>query len=607
MLSIYRSRGICPSPYTLGIGVTSLSILLHLIVFIFLSNTKILNLKVMEDRIQRLNVDLVKTPSRTLEMEHLETRYSTPAETSALSKSAEEILKDIYGLNNYEASPVLSPLEAAFHPTDSLRKYSAIQQKPGALDYNSVTLSLPNESVSKDESAAIRGTSKVEVPVGRKINGTITVPALKQEELYFSSTPDWILPRQPTLQTLEPLTAPMQPQSFEPMADAYSFRLPTVSLDKTVEVKHAETGNYGSLTNDVDVGFSIYHDARTNRQFFKVIITPKRGAIFVPILKDVLFAVDVSYSISNSELREVRSALESSLQMLNRNDRFNVVIFSTECKWLFSNFQAPGSENIKSAVAFIDRLSALDMTDIYTTLNEIVGAQYIVPLQDSGQVYGRPCNIILISDGSPTTGITDVRKIVGDLVHVRPANTSVFTFDIGKRGNRYLLDLIAFESRGYSWVEENVNRGGFVLTEFIRRYRDPLLLRMVVNYANLEEGDIYPRVLPNLYGGENIEIYGTCNPGNEVALRIVGDSCDEKCELTITKRIPLGGEGSPEIAREWATRKAYYLISRVALEGPKDEWLAEIEKLREEFSINVPYSIAPGRNWFRNIFYRFTK
>lgn len=595
MPSIYRSCRIYPAPYTLAIGAAIISILLHLCICLTLSDIKILNLKVTEDRIQRVRVDLVKTPPKDFEMEHLETTYSSPAETNILKKSAEEILKDIHGFDTHEASPVLSPVEPSLQPTTTIyTPFSPLSRGDGGV-------SLPKESALRDELASIPGTSKVEVPEGRKISGAITVPPLKQqEELYSGRMPDWMLPIQPTLQTLEPLTTPIQSQSFGPMAEAHSFRLPTVSLDKTAGIEYAETGNYKSLTNDVDVRFSIYHDARTGRQFFKVIITPKQGAAFVPIPKDVFFAVDVSYSISNSELREVRSALESCLRTLNKDDRFNVVIFSTDCKWLFSDFQEVSVENIKSAVTFIDRLPDMTMTDIYATLTETVKS---VSLLLYG--YERPCNIILISDGSPTTGITDVRKIVGDLVYVRPANTSIFTFDIGKRGNRYLLDLIAFESRGYSCVETNVDRGGFALAKLIRKYRDPLLLRMAVNYANLEEGNIYPRVLPNLYMGENIEIYGTCRPGNEIALRIVGDAHGEKCELTITKKIPLGGEGGQEIAREWAARKAYYLISRVALEGPKEEWLTEIERLREEFSINVPYSVAPGRNWLRNIFYKF--
>lgn len=607
MSSIYRNRGIYPAPYALGIGAAIVSIFFHLCICIIFYDTKILNLKVMEDRIQRLNVDLVKMPSKDLEMEHLETTYSSPAETSILRKSAEEILKDAHGFDTNESSPALSPAEPSLQPTDLLKKYSSAQQKPDVFD--SAMSSLPKESASRDELASMPAISKVVVPKGRKISGSITVPALKHEELYLGSTPDWILPRQPTLQALEPLIAPIQPRSFEPIAETYPFRLPTVSFNKTVEMEHAETGNYKSLTNDVDVRFSIFHDARTGRQFFKVIVTPKQGAVFVPIPKDVLFAVDVSSSISNAELRGIRSSLQNSLRSLNRNDRFNAAIFSTKCKWLFSDFQDVSVENIKSAVAFIDRLPYMDMTDIYASLTEII--QQISPtptLEKGGRGdFERPCNIILISDGSPTTGITDVRKIVGDFVHIRPANTSIFTFDIGKRGNRYLLDLIAFESRGYSLVEENVKMGDLKLTEFIKRYRDPLLLHMVVNYANLEEGDIYPRVLPNLYRGENIEIYGTCRPGNEVALRIVGDACGEKCELTITKKIPLGGEGGPEIAHEWATRKAYYLVSRVALEGPREEWLAEIERLREEYLVNVPYSVAPGRNWFKNVFYKFIK
>ncbi len=137
---------------------------------------------------------------------------------------------------------------------------------------------------------------------------------------------------------------------------------------------------------------------------------------------------------------------------------------------------------------------------------------------------------------------------------------------------------------------------------FIWNYKDPILLNLEVSYCNLNEGEIYPKILPNLYKGQKIEIYGVCKIDERVALRIVGNTWDQTRELFITKTIPEQGNGGPEIVQEWARRKVHYLVTQIAKRGREEELIMEIEKLRKEFSLNIPYRVIYGKYWFVKIF-----
>ena len=56
-----------------------------------------------------------------------------------------------------------------------------------------------------------------------------------------------------------------------------------------------------------------------------------------PRPKDVLFIVDSSRSISNSQLQQFKDGINSGLKSLDQKDRFNIIGFTTKRKPLFKN------------------------------------------------------------------------------------------------------------------------------------------------------------------------------------------------------------------------------------------------------------------------------
>ena len=70
---------------------------------------------------------------------------------------------------------------------------------------------------------------------------------------------------------------------------------------------------------------------------------------------------------------------------------------------------------------------------------------------------------------------------------------------------------------------------------------------------------------------------------------MVGEVGDEKKEFLFRREFPREDQGTREVAETWGRRKSFHLLSRICEEGPRDEWLAEIDALARRFKIRNPY------------------
>ncbi|MDA0839758.1 MAG: VWA domain-containing protein [Planctomycetota bacterium] len=330
--------------------------------------------------------------------------------------------------------------------------------------------------------------------------------------------------------------------------------------------------------------FTVFREPGNAQSFFKLEIKAKDGSQLPVIQKNVLFCIDISLSIPNEELVEVRKAVRTYLtEHMHPDDKFNVVRFSEEARRAFYSFVPPDPKNIETGLSFIKKVPGEVKTDVYRVLHSIVlniFSRY------------RPCHVFLITDGHSTQGIRDTRRIVQDIAPVTRSNISIFTMDIGSEGNRYLLDLLAYRSRGKLIAADRIEEVEGKLVEEAVRKDKPLLMNLSVNYANLKVDEVYPQILPNLYAGEGVIIYGQCEPGREAAVQIYGQSSGGKWKRFLYPMVvPEGSNGSVEIAKEWARGKIHYLVAMIANQSPPDEnRIAEVISLGKKYNLPVPFT-----------------
>ena len=590
---------ISPNKYYWIAGAIIFSMLFHFGIFIFLKEKNILNLRVFEEKIYA-NFEITTTSQRRMELERLYEEYDSPEEFSVLKESPEETLQDIpfaelevqvpKTKTNYTKKLAISADDEIKNQlqNEMLKDMSNLTRNNSKLIKNVKEKPLKQDDLNRLKDS---GKKKVAIKAPRLFtdlnslskmdikgidNGIATKKQQKEDVINIAPVP----------------TNKLVPETIETEISKIDLKHEFDSKAPGDEIAVLPEKAYEDLSEELEVEFTTFSYPGKEDGYFEILITPGTGANLPLIPKDVLFVIDLSCSIADSEIESVQSVISNSLSLFNNDDGFNIVAFTAESKQLFSGFQAINADNINAANSFIDHVNITAenyLTDVYNVLTSIVRD---IPGQK------RPCNIFFVSDGKPTTGIKDIQYIVEDLALVRHPNVSIFPLDIGGNGNKYFLDLLAFESRGISWTGNDEMSEKEAIEEFILKYKDPILLNLEVNYCNLNEGEIYPKILPNLYKGQKIEIYGTCKINKEVALRVVGNTRRGKRELLITKTIPEQGNGGPEIAHEWAKRKVYYLVTRIAREGRSEELIMDIENLRKEYSINIPYKTIYGKYWF---------
>jgi hypothetical protein len=337
------------------------------------------------------------------------------------------------------------------------------------------------------------------------------------------------------------------------------------------------------LGDEVAVNTVMYAEPGNPLLYFRMEVAIAKREKLPAIPKDVVFIVDVSLSMRWHEIRQTREAIVSYLTTLTPSDRFNIVVFSEAPLKLFPDFMEVTPERVESAGKFVNRIAGQIKTDVYRVLRAV--------MRDvaTHSASTRPTNIFFVSDGKSTSGIRDVRRIVNDIGAFSRPNFAIFAFDAGGGGDRYLLDLLSYRSRGTATYVDDVRKAGDAQVSLFRQFDQPLLMQLQPTYTNLKVEETYPTFLPNLYASHPVVIYGRCTPGQNVTIRLQGKNPYSKRAL-VYSHTP--GEPDParaDIAREWARRKIHHLAAEMARFGETPTRKAEMERLGRKYGLPTPY------------------
>ena len=335
--------------------------------------------------------------------------------------------------------------------------------------------------------------------------------------------------------------------------------------------------------DEVGVSFQMHAEPGNPRCYFRFEIAVAKPEKLPVIPKDVLFVCDVSLSIRRGEMDTVRAAIVGYLRRLRPTDRFNVVVFSEEAVKLFSGFVAPTPERIESARRFVRRLRGQIRTDVYHVLRAVVSDLAAHTHRN------RPCHLYFLSDGESTAGIRDVRRIVEEIGGAARPNFAIFPFDAGKSGNRYLLDLLAYRSRGVFAFADRLADAPKALGGLFASFDSPVLMSLEPEYTNLDAAEVYPESIPNLYAGRPVVLYGRCTLGRNVSIRLQGKNPSTRRTLFYQATPGRPDPGRADIAREWARRKIHHLVAQMVRGGDTATLKAEIERLGTKYKIPTPY------------------
>ena len=338
---------------------------------------------------------------------------------------------------------------------------------------------------------------------------------------------------------------------------------------------------YESLDNFLDIAVYTYQNPSDGGKYFMIKIFAKKDQRKFKVMpKEILFTVDASLSITPDRLNEFKRGITYCLTHLNKGDTFNIVAFKDKASF-FSPQSVPATpESVKGAERFVSGLASNQRTDVYAAFKKIVE----LPVRQ------RPSSVMLLSDGRPTHGVLDSRELINSITRINHKVRPVFAFSGGVRVNRYLLDFIAYQNRGWSEFVRATFDVHQALANFYDKIKDPIFLNLRYRLNGLEEKEVFPKSLPDFYKNAEFTLFGSYKDEDTFSMQLLGDVDGETKELIFTRSLNEAKKGSEDVMKGYAFNKIYYLISQLTTQGHDPNLVKQIETLSRRYGITTPYS-----------------
>ncbi|HQF12805.1 MAG TPA: VIT domain-containing protein [Thermogutta sp.] len=308
-----------------------------------------------------------------------------------------------------------------------------------------------------------------------------------------------------------------------------------------------------------------------------------------PLPKTVMFVLDRSGSMSGKKIEQLRQAMQFVLNNLREEDLFNIIAYDSDVEAFRPELQRFNDKTRREALAFVEGLVAGGSTNIDAALRTAFSQ-----LQDDK----RPTYIVFMTDGLPTTGVTNEMQIVENAKNANTVKARIFCFGIGYDVNSRLLDKLARTGRGYTEYvrpDENLETR---ISSFYRRIEAPVLTDVTVDVVFDEPPGPPPvyRLNPqppfDLFAGEQLALVGRYRKSGRAEVVLKGRIDDEQKEF----RFPVdfvarsGDESKAFVEKLWAIRRVGDILDEIDLHGKNPELIDELTRLAMKHGIVTPYT-----------------
>lgn len=313
--------------------------------------------------------------------------------------------------------------------------------------------------------------------------------------------------------------------------------------------------------------------------YFLMTLTPPVKSPVV-VGKDIVLVADTSGSMAGEKMDQCKKALKYIVNALNEQDRFSLVQFNTDTESFKSALVPASAANKKLALAFIDELEARGGTNISDALS--TGTTIL------NQVSDRPAYLVMMTDGEPTVGETDVNRILKNVAPKR--DVRIFDFGVGYDVNTKFLSKLADQHHGTSeYVEPNENLET-ALSSFYQKIKSPVLSNVNIAYNGIAVKDVYPRSVKDIFAGTQVLLLGKYKGGGKASITLTGKVNGAAKAYSFPLSFASEEAGHTYLPRLWAMRRIGYLTDVAQANGNNKEVVDEIIALSKKYGIISAYT-----------------
>lgn len=338
---------------------------------------------------------------------------------------------------------------------------------------------------------------------------------------------------------------------------------------------------YGIASDEINLNLLTYRESANEDGFFTVLVAPPVDIDEDRVIpKDVTIVLDQSGSMFGEKWEQAIEAAGYVLDNLNPEDRFNIVVFSSDTRVYANDMQVPA--NADEAKQWLSGLEPVGGTNIDAALRDALDR--VDPERQSV--------ILFMTDGLATEGVTETSEILENLEAYTNPSTRIFTFGVGDDVDTFLLDAV---SQNYSGASSYVRPEEPIDEEVASLYNKislPVLTNLELEFEGITIYDQQPRELSDLFVGSQLVVVGRYSgDADDVTLRLRGTVEGESQTFTYSNlefRANAGGEEL--LPRLWATRKIGELLNTIRLQGENPELVDSIVRLSIRYGIITPYT-----------------
>lgn len=388
-----------------------------------------------------------------------------------------------------------------------------------------------------------------------------------------------------TLHSEGPLTTLYSPSHGEVRIEG-SDNLKTVSLQqKAAGVPGDFVLMYSSDGQDGVPAVLSYRRDPSEPGYLMVLAAPAdQKSRPIPGGRSIVLVIDRSGSMRGEKFQQAQQGIRRLLESLQAEDHFNLVVYDSDVELFRNDLQPATPENLQAAMHWADTLKAQGGTNISEALRTALR------LTAKGE---RPSWVLFLTDGLPTAGVTDERKIAEAALDANTGRARIFSLGVGYDVNSRLLDRLSAAHRGrtqYVLPGEQIDRAVAAIESGVS---SPLLTDLqarlfAANGVELEGiTRTWPKSPTDIYKGEVFVLTGRYrNPGT-VRVQLTGRR--DGAEVILSGAGELTAQSNDSslsfVERLWASRRIAELTAHMDQNGEQDELLTELLELSKRHGI----------------------
>ncbi|MCK0141695.1 VIT and VWA domain-containing protein [Aliiroseovarius sp. F20344] len=288
--------------------------------------------------------------------------------------------------------------------------------------------------------------------------------------------------------------------------------------------------------------------------------------------RELVFVLDTSGSMSGQPLAASKRFMDAALKGLRPDDYFRIIPFSRTARHFAEDATPATTFNVEAGRKFVSRLSASGGTEI----DRAIRTAFATDNPDNTMRI-----VVFLSDGyigDEATVLRTIREQIGQ--------SRIYAFGIGSSTNRYLLDAMADEGRGYARYVGLDEDAMDVAEVMAANLKTPLLTDIEIDWGDLEVTDMTPSRLPDLFAGSSLRVYARYKGSDQGQVTLKGLVKGRKAEMPV-KLILSDQEGEAALPLIWARNQISTLDRRIAVRDQADAADKEITRLGLEFSLQT--------------------